>query len=188
MYLRLAFAVAAHLEPDILIVDEVLAVGDAEFQRKCLGRMSEAEREGRTVVFVSHDLDSLTRLCPRSLWLEAGPVRDDGPTPEVVRDYLQSGFDARPPGPGLPRDRRRPAARGAGASVGADPPGLPASADEPFQIVVDFEVAEERPGLDVAVFVTNARGIRVFDEALSDQSDAGLSPGRHRSCWTCRRS
>ena len=66
MYLRLAFAVAAHLEPDILIVDEVLAVGDAEFQRKCLGRMSEAEREGHTVVFVSHDLSSLTRLCPQS--------------------------------------------------------------------------------------------------------------------------
>ena len=63
MYLRLAFAVAAHLEPDILIVDEVLAVGDAEFQRKCLTRMSTAEQEGRTVVFVSHDLNTLARLC-----------------------------------------------------------------------------------------------------------------------------
>jgi ABC-type polysaccharide/polyol phosphate transport system ATPase subunit len=70
MYLRLAFAVAAHLERDILIVDEVLAVGDAEFQRRCLGRMSQAEREGREVVFVSHDLDSLVRLCPRAV---AGP-------------------------------------------------------------------------------------------------------------------
>src|SRR5215204_2083258 len=87
MYLRLAFAVAAHLEPDVLIVDEVLAVGDAEFQRRCLGRMAEAEGEGRTVVFVSHDLSSLQRLCSRSLWLEAGRVRDEGPTAQVVRDY-----------------------------------------------------------------------------------------------------
>ncbi|HMA46453.1 MAG TPA: ATP-binding cassette domain-containing protein [Frankiaceae bacterium] len=72
MYLRLAFAVAAHLEPDVLVVDEVLAVGDAEFQRRCVGRMAEAEREGRTAIFVSHDLDTLARLCPRSLWLEGG--------------------------------------------------------------------------------------------------------------------
>ena len=72
MYLRLAFAVAAHLEPDILVVDEVLAVGDAEFQRKCLGRMQEAEQEGRTLVFVSHDLEALSRICERSLWLDSG--------------------------------------------------------------------------------------------------------------------
>ncbi len=76
MYLRLAFAVAAHLEPEILVVDEVLAVGDAAFREKCLGRMTELGREGRTVLFVSHDLGAITRLCPRALWLERGRLRD----------------------------------------------------------------------------------------------------------------
>src|SRR5215212_9269827 len=90
MQLRLAFAVAAHLEPDILVVDEILAVGDAEFQRRCLGRMQEAEQEGRTLIFVSHDLGSLTRICARSLWLDRGRVLDSGPTPEIVRSYLSS--------------------------------------------------------------------------------------------------
>ena len=70
MMLRLAFSVAAHLEPDIVVVDEVLAVGDAEFQRRCLGKMSEFGREGRTVLFVSHDLGAIARICPRALWLE----------------------------------------------------------------------------------------------------------------------
>jgi ABC-type polysaccharide/polyol phosphate transport system ATPase subunit len=92
MYLRLAFAVAAHLEPDILVVDEILAVGDAEFQRKCIGRMHEAEQEGRTLVFVSHDLEALTRVCDRSLWLDSGQVRDSGPTSEIVRSYLSSSL------------------------------------------------------------------------------------------------
>src|SRR5919107_1368417 len=88
MQLRLAFAVAAHLEPDVLIVDEVLAVGDAEFQRKCVGRMAEAEQEGRTVIFVSHDLETLSRICQRSLWMEAGTVRDSGAMREIVQDRL----------------------------------------------------------------------------------------------------
>jgi ABC-2 type transport system ATP-binding protein/lipopolysaccharide transport system ATP-binding protein len=91
MYLRLAFAVAAHLQADIMVVDEVLAVGDAEFQRKCLGKMADIERAGRTVVFVSHNLDAIQRLCPRSVWLEQGRVALSGPTPEVLDAYLSSG-------------------------------------------------------------------------------------------------
>jgi lipopolysaccharide transport system ATP-binding protein len=88
MYLRLAFAVAAHLEPEILIVDEVLAVGDAEFQRKCLGRMNEVTSGGRTVLFVSHNMDAVQRLCSRCVLLEKGRVAAVGPAGEVVRGYL----------------------------------------------------------------------------------------------------
>jgi lipopolysaccharide transport system ATP-binding protein len=88
MYLRLAFAVAAHLEPEILLVDEVLAVGDAAFQRKCLGRMSDVAREGRTVLFVSHNLAAVGRLCPRSLLLADGRVAADGPSAAVITRYL----------------------------------------------------------------------------------------------------
>lgn len=88
MKVRLAFAVAAHLEPDILIIDEVLAVGDAEFQRKCLGKMDEVAGEGRTVLFVSHDMDAITRLCHRAILLDEGRVVADGAAPEVVHTYL----------------------------------------------------------------------------------------------------
>jgi lipopolysaccharide transport system ATP-binding protein len=87
MYVRLAFAVAAHLEPEILLVDEVLAVGDINFQKKCLGKMGDVARAGRTVVLVSHQLNQIRRLCHRVVWIDAGSVRHDGPTHEVVSAY-----------------------------------------------------------------------------------------------------
>ena len=89
MYLRLAFAVAAHLEPEILLVDEVLAVGDAAFQRKCLGRMGRAAEEGRTVLFVSHNMTAVQGLCSRAIWLGEGELKDEGPPGAVVSRYLQ---------------------------------------------------------------------------------------------------
>jgi lipopolysaccharide transport system ATP-binding protein len=90
MYVRLAFAVAAHLEPDILIVDEVLAVGDAEFRRKCLVKMHEVADEGRTVLFVSHDMGLIQSLCQRVVLLRNGSVHTDDTTPTAVGAYLQS--------------------------------------------------------------------------------------------------
>ena len=90
MYVRLAFAVAAHLEPEILIVDEVLAVGDASFQKKCLGKMEDVSSHGRTVLFVSHNMNAITRLCPRTILLQEGRVIADGASHEVVRVYLHS--------------------------------------------------------------------------------------------------
>ncbi|HST24932.1 MAG TPA: polysaccharide ABC transporter ATP-binding protein [Gaiellaceae bacterium] len=90
MYVRLAFSVAAHLEPEILLVDEVLAVGDAEFQRRCLGRMEELSSHGRTVLFVSHQMQVLARLCDRAILLREGRVVQDGPSEQVVAHYLQA--------------------------------------------------------------------------------------------------
>src|SRR6201988_2974558 len=87
MYVRLAFAVAAHLEPEILLVDEVLAVGDINFQKKCLGKMGDVSRAGRTVALVSHQLNQIRRLCHRVVWIDAAYVRQDGPTHEVVSAY-----------------------------------------------------------------------------------------------------
>jgi len=87
MYVRLAFAVAAHLEPEILLVDEVLAVGDINFQKKCLGKMGDVARAGRTVVLVSHQLNQIRRLCQRVVWIDDGSIRQDGPTHEVVSAY-----------------------------------------------------------------------------------------------------
>ena len=91
MYMRLAFAVASHLEPEILIIDEVLAVGDAQFQKKCLGKMSNAATQGRTVLFVSHNMIAVQSLCQRAIWLDQGQVVSEGPASAVVADYLTSG-------------------------------------------------------------------------------------------------
>jgi lipopolysaccharide transport system ATP-binding protein len=94
MYMRLAFSVAAHLEPEILIVDEVLAVGDAEFQKKCLGRMEEIGRGGRTVIFVSHNMSAVQRMCTSGMFLERGAIRYVGDIQETVRSYVASLPDA----------------------------------------------------------------------------------------------
>jgi len=92
MYMRLAFAVAAHLEPDVMLVDEVLAVGDAAFQKKCLNKMQDVGQQGRTVLFVSHNIPAITRLCPRTILLDNGKVLRDGPSHQVVSIYLGSGL------------------------------------------------------------------------------------------------
>ncbi|HID97226.1 MAG TPA: ABC transporter ATP-binding protein [Thermodesulfobacteriaceae bacterium] len=91
MAVRLAFAVAAHLDPEILLVDEVLAVGDAEFQMKCLGKMSNVAKEGRTILFVSHNMGAIAELCDRAIWLEKGVLKEDGPSLSVISSYLASG-------------------------------------------------------------------------------------------------
>ncbi len=95
MYVRLAFAVAAHLEPEVLLVDEVLAVGDAAFQKKCLGRMTDVASEGRTVLFVSHNMIAVQNLCARVLWLHEGRLHADGPAADVLNRYLAAAFCAR---------------------------------------------------------------------------------------------
>lgn len=90
MYTRLAFSVAAHLNPEILIVDEVLAVGDAEFQKKCLGKMDDIAKAGRTVLFVSHNMSSMTRLCQKGLWLDNGQIKQSDKMESVIREYINS--------------------------------------------------------------------------------------------------
>ena len=92
MYLRLAFAVAAHLEPEILVVDEVLAVGDAAFQKKCLGKMGDVAKEGRTVLFVSHNIVAVRNLCGRTIWLNDGQIHEVGETTAVTERYLRKSL------------------------------------------------------------------------------------------------
>lgn len=94
MRLRLGFAVAAHLEPDVLLVDEVLAVGDAGFQKKCLGAMSHLNAGGRTVMFVSHNLTAVENLCRRTIWIDGGRIREDGESRQVIQSYLATFAEA----------------------------------------------------------------------------------------------
>ena len=168
MYLRLAFSVAAHLEPDILVVDEVLAVGDAEFQAKCVGRMESAEQEGRTVVFVSHNLDAIARLCPRSVWLEQGSVQAIGPTAEVLNGYLGS-LGSRQTGAWSTDDLENPVVLRAVTIL--DPLGRPVEVlrrDHPFTIEVRFSVQTSIPGLDLSAPVINMHGVEVLCEGWGD--------------------
>ena len=95
MQLRLAFAVAAHLEPEILVIDEVLAVGDAEFQKKCLGKMDEVSKSGRTVLFVSHNMGAVQNLCKNSLWLDKGKIMAVGATNQIINQYLSVGYSSK---------------------------------------------------------------------------------------------
>ena len=90
MKVRLGFAVAAHLEPDVMVIDEVLAVGDLQFQQKCLGKMGDAVADGRTVLFVSHNMEAIRQLCPRTIWLSAGEIVQDGDSHNVVSNYIAS--------------------------------------------------------------------------------------------------
>jgi lipopolysaccharide transport system ATP-binding protein len=124
MYVRLAFAVAAHLDREILIVDEVLGVGDLAFQQKCLGRMGEVARGGRTVLFVSHQMNQIRRLCHRAIHLEAGRVRAAGPTAEVVGAYEETA-SVRAPGDREAAHRTGARARFARWDLLDDPSGQP---------------------------------------------------------------
>lgn len=185
MYLRLAFSVAAHLQAEILLVDEVLAVGDAEFQRRCLGKMAEVERAGRTVLFVSHNLDAVIRLCPRSIWLERGMVRASGPTVEVVDEYLDEGIGKSGTHTWDPSTFPG-AARLIRVSV-LDVDGQPRALldrSEAFVIEVEFTVDHSIPGLDLGTVISTKRGTRVLDETISDRSSTTLSPGIHRARLT----
>ena len=116
MYVRLAFSVAAHLEPEILLVDEVLAVGDMAFQRKCLGKMDDVAQAGRTVVFVSHNMGLLQTLCQRGIFLQQGIVDTDGTITEAVDAYLQTLEQARGARP-LQADRPERTGTGSGSSA-----------------------------------------------------------------------
>ena len=178
MYLRLAFAVAAHLEPDILIVDEVLAVGDAEFQTKCLRRMESVEREGRTVVFVSHNLDAISRLCQQAVWLDGGKVAAVGPAHEVIDGYL---------GAQVSRDfAAREHQEGPIALEGVTVTDLTGRSldvfrrDRPFLLEMQYTIRTPVPGLDLTAALLNARGVEVLNEHWSDTCPERIGdPGRY---------
>jgi lipopolysaccharide transport system ATP-binding protein len=144
MYVRLAFAVAAHLEPKILVVDEVLAVGDSQFQRKCLGKMEDVGREGRTLIFVSHSMPTVTSLCSRAILLDSGRVVKDGPTSEVVMHYYTSGqsspasadFSAKHVGDSKVRLLKGEIKNSKGEAA------LEARIDQPITVEMTFEVLE----------------------------------------------
>jgi ABC-type polysaccharide/polyol phosphate transport system ATPase subunit len=182
MFLRLAFAVAAHVEPDIVVVDEVLAVGDAEFQRRCLGKMSDFAREGRTVLFVSHDLGAIAQLCDRAIWLEGGQIEHDGPASRSIELYL-AARSPDVPQVEFPLDEEREVQL---LAVGLeDENGVPADApvrDKPFAVRLRFTVRNDVGGVDVGIRLMTRTGVRALDENWSDQAH-GLTPAVGTGTW-----
>lgn len=183
MYVRLAFAVAAHLEPDILIVDEVLAVGDAEFQKKCLGKMGEVAQGGRTVLFVSHNMNAIRRLVDRCIWFDRGKVIQDGESRDVIDAYLTSGSDQS--GSYKFEDNPSLAAQISRISIlNKDGIAFPViDKSEEFELDIEFVIREPGFGkLDVVGIISLVDGTGVYCFELSDLMESGIkwSSGPYR--------
>ena len=190
MYLRLAFAVAAHLEPDILLVDEVLAVGDSRFQTKCLNKMQDIGKHGRTVVFVSHNMPAVMNLCSRAILLNDGFIQLDGPAYEVVSKYMTGGF-----GITAVREWADPSAAPGGAiarlravRVRDGEGNIAESVDirQPVSIQVEYDVLRSGHKLVPFIQVVNAEGVCAFE--TRDVHQTGSRPvrpsGRYLSAVT----
>jgi lipopolysaccharide transport system ATP-binding protein len=181
MYVRLAFAVAAHLEPEILLVDEVLAVGDINFQKKCLGRMGDVARAGRTVVLVSHQLNQIRRLCQRVVWVDAGQIRQDGAAHEVISAYE---FAMARGGRNGEQERRNANAKGHFVKWEIfDPPVDPHALSTLGHVAIKF-VLELRQQLELGhhgIALFNADGQLIWGNA---KDALNLRPGLHDLCYS----
>jgi lipopolysaccharide transport system ATP-binding protein len=169
MYLRLAFAVAAHLEPEILLVDEVLAVGDAAFQKKCLGKMGGIAAEGSTVLFVSHNMTALRSLCSRAIWLWEGHLKEQGDVNAVVSHYLQRSAEARtesvwPDHVSAPGNRQVRLQR-VRIGCAADNRWGQITVETPFEIEVTYWTFEPHLVLNVSLVLYNIEDVCIFNVA-----------------------
>ena len=186
MYLRLAFAVAAHLETDILLLDEVLAVGDAAFQKKCLGRMSDIAAQGRTILFVSHNLSAVRALCQRAILIADGQVKERGDVDRVLSRYYSDYSDAGSGGRSRSWHETGDADTRPISMVHASVRPLNGTSDDPIDtatsFAVEWEFANADDGILIRPFlkVQDERGIVVFDQSSWD-TEQPLAAGRHRT-------
>lgn len=186
MYVRLAFSVAAHLEPEILMMDEVLAVGDAAFQQKCLDKMHEIRQQGRTILFVSHDMAAITRLCKRVVLLENGKITLDGEPREVVKRYLSSSWKTgalrewknqqEAPGDQVVRLRRVRVRAEDGTTVSV------VDIHKPFGIELTYDVLEDDHALVPVMEFYNEEGMELF--STHDTSADWRRRSRPRATYT----
>jgi ABC-type polysaccharide/polyol phosphate transport system ATPase subunit len=179
MRLRLAFAVAAHLEPPIVVVDEVLAVGDSAFREKCMGKIAEMGQRDRTVLLVSHDLGAITQICTRAVWLQGGRIQAEGPARQIVSAYLDRAtpgqlldveFDADPSA--QVAMRRVTVCDIATARVLTVP-----ERGQSFTIQMSFEVREAIPDMNIGIALIDELGVTVIDDGLRDNLADGTLPG-----------
>ncbi len=187
MYVRLAFAVSAHLEPEILVVDEVLAVGDAQFQKKCLGKMEEVRKKGRTILFVSHNMQAVRFTCGRAIWVDAGTVAHDGDAGDTIGRYLRSGEPSEGADLGevirnLPAD---PAFRLEGVSLaqGGRPAGQVLESAQPVEIEIRYRVLQRTTALRVFIDLCDDQDTLLVQSFHDERSDgiSTMEPGAYVS-------
>jgi lipopolysaccharide transport system ATP-binding protein len=186
MYVRLAFAVAAHLEPDILVVDEVLAVGDAEFQKKCLGKIDEvSRREGRTVIFVSHNMSAVNSLCSKALFLDKGKLREIGETNSIISKYL-TRMQAREAGK---KGRLQKPLCFTEVSILDHDQNISTKLEvtQPFSVCFGYAISRKLSGVECVLRVNTYDGIAVFSSThrLPDYDDSA-SPGHQLRSYCVR--
>ncbi len=171
MYVRLAFAVAAHLEPEILIVDEVLAVGDASFQKKCLGKMQDVSKGGRTVLFVSHNMGAVASLCKTGFWMQSGRLVKTGPARQIVDEYLTNNSETLKTVVDL-SDAKRAGDQGRRLKIEKIEwlSGLPMQHGEKFSIRVHFSARDNVDEIAIGIGFCNLEGIRLltYDSDFQD--------------------
>ena len=168
MYVRLAFAVAAHLETEILICDEVLAVGDAEFQKKCLGKMQDVAKGGRTVLFVSHSMGSVTSLCSKTMWINNGTLRQSGLARDVVNDYLTFNPSHAPTIDFLKAVRVTSDARLRLLSL-TWLSNVPLQHGQPLRARIDFQIESPVENVTVAIGFSTLQGVRLLTYEMDYQ-------------------
>ena len=183
MMVRLAFAVAAHLETEILIVDEVLAVGDAQFQKKCIGKMGAVASEGRTVLFVSHQMNAVRAMCTRCLWLDQGKLVDDGTPDEIVERYMDfNAFHSEWVAPTTEPAQGNPyftLTRLAMVEKNGQLLKRDLSADEPFGVLIEGLSQNPHPSLAIGFTISTMSGDPVFVSQHTDDEPSRWPPLRH---------
>ncbi|MBA3921162.1 MAG: ABC transporter ATP-binding protein [Nostocaceae cyanobacterium] len=179
MYVRLAFAVAAHLEPEILIVDEVLAVGDVQFQKKCLGKMEEVGKQGRTVIFVSHNMATVTSLCQRAVWLVNGQVHVDGEAEQVTSKYLAYGSENS--GEATLTNNHDHKFCFKRISLLNQNGQIASLFDvrEPIKINLEYQLVQPIRELEISVQIHNSLGVTIFTTNRSSSIASNVSLGNH---------
>lgn len=175
MYVRLAFAVAAHLEPDVLLVDEVLAVGDIAFQRKCLGKMGEVAREGRTVLFVSHNMGAVRSLCKSAMLLEEGSMVSFGQVDAVIQGYMNANEPAVEKSVGYQRPRKDCTFRLRIENIRVTPPD---SFGSPLKIAIEYSVNEPVERFSVEWFIRDVYGQRILSGLSVLGENAWFTPSK----------
>jgi lipopolysaccharide transport system ATP-binding protein len=182
MYVRLAFAVAAHLEPEILIVDEVLAVGDAQFQKKCLGKMEEVGKEGRTVLFVSHNMATVTTLCQRGIWLIGGQVHMDGDAQEITSKFLTHGSEHSGEAI-ITTNKQNQSFSFKRVSLFNTERNIASIFDirQPIRICLEYSATQTIKNLEISMRVYNSSGVPIFTTNRSSSIDSEVSGGNYIS-------
>ena len=185
MYVRLAFAVAAHLEPEILLVDEVLAVGDAAFQKKCLGKMNSVTREGRTVMFVSHNMVAVEGLCTRTMLIDKGGLKFFGSTNEALAMYLGNAASRAADGFNIEGRSGAGEVRVTHAEIHGSGPSRDITMGEEAELVLDLNAEHKCTSVNISFVVLNQVGVKVFNASTMDVGmNVVLPAGTSR--WRCK--